>query len=128
MARFRAGERLVRAALAFLVLTGCASAKGGDSSEYAPAQLMVLTTHALCKPYIRGENVAAERQRRGLSDCSPADQACASATAPPGTPGYAHCRTQAMLPTNSQCYFDSPAVGRLRGPSNTDLICSQGSR
>ena len=116
----------MRVVLAFLLLTGCASASSDDASRYEPDQLRMLTTNALCKPYLQGRNVAAERQRRGLGDCSPSDQVCSTASDPVGSPNYARCRANVMLQTNSQCYFNGPTSGRLGGSlSNTDLICSQ---
>ena len=119
----------MRVALASLLLVGCASANNVGTSGYAPEQLSTLSTNALCKPYFQGQNVVVERQRRGLGDCSPDDQACASATTPAGSRNYARCRADAMLQTNSQCYFNGPANGRLGGSlSNTDLICSQRGR
>jgi hypothetical protein len=117
----------VRVAFALLfLLTSCASADDDAVSRYEPEQLRTLTTTALCKPYLQGENVAAERWRRGLGDCSQLDQACASAVNRAGSPNYARCRANKTLQTNARCYFNGPATGRLGGSlSNTDLICSQ---
>jgi hypothetical protein len=115
----------MRIVLAFLLLAGCASTAGDVISEFNPEQLRVLPTNSLCKPYVQGPNVTAERQRRGLSDCSPADQACASAGYPAGSPNYAHCRATASSQAYDQCYFNGPVSGRLGGSlSNTDVICS----
>jgi hypothetical protein len=105
----------VRVALAFLLLTGCASANADDASRYEPGQLRMLTANALCKSYLQGRDVAAERQRRGLADCSPSDQVCSTAADPVGSPNYARCRANATLRTNSQCYFNGPSTGQLGG-------------
>jgi hypothetical protein len=115
----------MRIVLAFLLVAGCTSTVGDAISRFDPEQLRMLATTSLCKTYAQGQNVVAERQRRGLSDCSPADQACASAGYPAGSPNYAHCRANASSQAYDQCYFNGPASGRLGGSlSNTDLICS----
>jgi hypothetical protein len=121
-----AGGMSVRIALAFLLLTGCASANADDASRHEPDQLRMLTTNALCKPYLQSQNLAGERQRRGLGGCSRSDQVCSNASDPVGSPNYLRCRANATLRTNSQCYFNGPSTGRLGGSlSNTDLICSE---
>ena len=119
----------MRIVLAFLLLAGCASTAGDTISELAPERLKVVSTTSLCKPYFQGPNVAAERRRRGLGDCSPADQACASAGYPAGSPNYAHCRANAALQAYDQCYFNGPDSGRSgRSLANADLICSGQAR
>jgi len=119
----------VRILLAFLLLAGCSSTAGGENSDFAPTELRGVAIAALCKPYAQSPSVDAERQRRGLGDCSPGDQACVKAGYPAGSSDYARCRTKEALKTNDQCYFNGPSTGRLGGPlSNADLICSRGGR
>lgn len=113
----------MRIVLACLLLAGCASAN--DISQLDSAQLEGVSVAALCKPYVQGPNVAAERHRRGLSDCSLADQVCIRAHIPAGTLGYAQCRNKALLEANSDCYFDGPTTGRLAPPViGKQVICN----
>jgi hypothetical protein len=116
--------------LAFVLLAGCASRSGEAVSGFSPEQLRVLATDSLCNRYAHGPNVTTERQRRGLGDCSPADQSCANAGYRAGSPNYARCRADvaqqaALRQGDGRCYFDTPASGRLAGTvAHADLICS----
>jgi len=113
----------MRIVLACLLLAGCASVN--DISQLDSAQLESVSVAALCKPYVQGPNVAAERDRRGLSDCSLADQVCIRAHIPAGTPGYAQCRNKALLEANSDCYFNGPDMGRLaQAVVSKQVICN----
>ena len=114
----------MRIVLACVLLAGCASAN--ELSQLGPDQLEHVSLAALCKPYAQGANVAAERQRRGLSDCTLADQICTRAHITATTPGYAECRNRALLQAYGNCYFDGPNTGRLAAPVvNKQLICTE---
>jgi hypothetical protein len=117
------GDMPMRMALACLFLAGCASHLDAELSD--PEQLQRLSTTGLCKPYLRSESVALERQRRGLGDCSSADQACVKAGYHAESPGYALCRAEALSRGEQKCYFTGPANGRpAHSLANADLICS----
>jgi hypothetical protein len=74
---------------------------------------------------LQSESVALERQRRGLGDCSPADQACVKAGYRAESPAYTLCRAEASSRGEQKCYFTGPASGRpARSLANADLICS----
>jgi hypothetical protein len=115
---------------ACLVLAGCASPSAEMISASSPDQLRMVATDSLCSRHAGGANVTAERQRRGLSDCSQADQSCANGGYRAGSPGYARCRSDlaqqaAARRADGRCYFDTPASGRLAGSiAKADLICS----
>jgi hypothetical protein len=50
----------------------------------------------VCNPYASGNIVAAERQRRGLGDCSAAHLSCIQNGFTPGTSAYLDCRQLAI--------------------------------
>ncbi len=116
--------RTILACILCILLSGCRSAANVEISRLDPEALKSLSTAALCKPYAQGQNVSAERKRRGLSDCSAADQACVSAGYAAGSGGYARCRTS-LLRGSGDCYFDGPTGGRLGAPvASKAVICS----
>lgn len=113
----------MRIVLASMLLAACASAN--DISQLEPAQLETVSVAVLCKPYIHGANVAAERQRRGLSDCSMADQVCVRAHIRADAPGYAQCRNKALMGAHTDCYFNGPDTGRLaQAVTSKQVICN----
>ncbi len=79
-----------------LLVAGCGLVRSSQVSQMDTSAIQAASDKDLCNPYANGQVVAAERQRRGLGDCSPAGVACIQNGFAPGTPGYLNCRQLAI--------------------------------
>jgi hypothetical protein len=72
--------------------SACGLVRSAQISKMDPVEIQSVSNQQLCSPYNGGPVVAAERQRRGLGDCSPASQHCVEMGYPPGTSLYLQCQ------------------------------------
>jgi hypothetical protein len=78
--------------VAALIISGCGIVRSNRISDMSPTQVRSVATGDLCNKLVDGTTAVAERQRRGLSDCSYEDQQCVKAGFASGTPQYDTCR------------------------------------
>jgi hypothetical protein len=116
-----------------LVLAGCGISAGNRIAALSQTQLQYVETGALCSPWADSPNVAAERRRRGLSDCSLPDMQCVNAGYRAGSQAYNDCRYGPPL-TPEQAAYRACLFSMMGQPtrtgtigeamSNAQLVCS----
>ena len=73
-------------------LAACGLAMAHRVSGMNANEIQTLDNRSLCNRFADGAVVAAERQRRGLGDCSHAHLKCTALGYSMGTPLYLQCR------------------------------------
>jgi hypothetical protein len=76
-----------------LLLSACRVVQGNQISAMNTQQVQTLSDRQVCNHFASSATLTAERQRRGLADCSDAALQCKSMGYAPGTALYLQCRT-----------------------------------
>jgi hypothetical protein len=117
------GRLLVIAALSGL--SACGVIRGSQVSQMDAAQIAQVSDRDLCRTYSSGEVVMAERQRRGLADCSVAHLKCRQMGYAPGTEIYLKCR--AMV-ANQEAIEDTNRTAASIGMMQAGAAIASGGR